>query len=555
MSRCTRWLGLLLVLGACKTDQFAPLKVYDAPPDSGFAEDPLAERPVLAHPLRFYRRASLDITGHLPEPDELDAIAANPASLDARLADLLTHPGLEERLVHMLDEQWHLRYEGTPVGPSDYGFDPSLRYTLARHTAEEPLRLMARVVAEDRSWNDIVQTDRTMATPLLTRIWPLEPVDPDDEDWGEGDWAEARWTDYRPAVGVLASNGLWWRYNTTAFNYNRTRGAALARLLLCTDYLAIEVEFESPSLTDVDGTEEAIRTNTSCTACHASLDPLSSLLFGFWAYDLYDPLEISRYHPEREPLGTELLGIEPEWFGTPIHSLADLATVVPADARFPRCAVETFAQGMWRRPFTDTDTAMKEALLTDFEAHDRRVGALLLALTRTPAYVGDLAQEPSPDSRPRLLGPQQLSAVLKQTLDFDWTYRGENQLDNDLTGLRVALGGVDGEEVTGPKHQPDASLALAWRAVAEAAGRHALLQLDDSSCALLPGATTSTTPDDTAFEPAVSHAWRWLTATEPTTAELQALEDLFFQAAARDTREGWAALIAALLQDPLLVTY
>jgi len=543
-------LGALI---ACQTKEFQPLELASSPvtEDSGAPSAPLlGPRPELRDPLRFYRRASLDITGHLPTTSVLDAIAADPTTLDSHLADLLAHPGLEERLVHLLDEQWHLRYESTPVGPSDYGFDDDLRYTLARNTAEEPLRLMARVVAEDQSWDTIVQTDTTMATPLLTRIWPMEPV-----DVPEGQWAPTRWTDYRPPVGVLTSNGLWWRYNTTAFNYNRTRGNAVARLLLCTDYLAIEIEFESPSLTDAEGTEEAIRTNPSCVACHASLDPMSSLFFGFWAYDLFDPLEISRYHPEREPLGSELLGIEPEWFGIPINSLADLATVMPQDGRFPMCAVETFARGMWRRSTTPEDADVEAALLGEFEASDRRVGALLLALTRTESYVGDLAMAPPADSRPRLVGPQQLSALLQQTLGFDWTYIGEDQLDNDVTGLRVALGGVDGEEVTSPKVTPDANLTLAWRAVAEAAARHGLDQLTEGSCALLPGATDATTPEDDDFDPALRHAWLWLTATEATAADLDALEEVWLQAASADRREGWAAVLAALLQDPLVVTY
>ena len=556
MSRTIVLAASLSVVAACQPNDPPILVPPEHPEDSGAGgtqPDPVLElgpRPELSDPLRFYRRVSLDLTGHLPDPDSLDALAADPSALDPTLENLLTHPGLENRLVHLLDERWHVRFESMPVGPSDYGFDPELRYTLARNMSEEPLRLMARVVADDLSWDTIVQSDTTMATPLLTSVWPLEPV-----DVPEGEWAPTRWTDHRPPVGVLTSNGLWWRYNTTFFNYNRTRAAAVARLLLCTDYLALEIEFESPSLTDAEGTEEAIKTNPSCTACHTTLDPLSSLFFGFWAYDLYDPLELSRYHPEREPLGAPYLGVEPEWFGIPVQSLADLATVVPEDARFPTCAVDTFSSALWRRPTTEADQDVAAALLQEFETSDRRVGALLLAITRTESYVGDLAAAPATDSRARLVGPQQLETILAQTLDFDWTYRGENQLDNDVTGLRVALGGVDGEEVTGPKSAPDANLTLAWRAVAQAAARHALDQLEAGECALLPGVTTTTSADDPAFAPAVRHAWRWLTATEPTTDDLGALAVLWHTAGSGDPREGWVAVVTALLQDPLVVTY
>ena len=553
MTRPTPLLAVWLL--GCGSPSLGPLEKVAGPPpvvDSGTPDSPafIGDRPELRDPLRFFRRASLDLTGHLPSPAQLDALHADPTTLDAHLADLHAHAGLEERMVHVLDEQWHLRFEALPVGPSDYGFDPELRYALARNMGEEPLRMMARVVSDDRSWDTIVQTDTTMATPLLTRVWPMEPV-----GVPEGEWAPTRWTDHRPAVGVLASNGFWWRYDTTAFNYNRTRAAAIARLVLCNDYLEFDIEFESPSLTDAEGTEEAIRTNASCVACHQTLDPLSSLFFGFWAYDLYDPLELSRYHPEREPLGPEYLQVDPAWFGTPVNSLSDLATVVPADRRFPACAVQTFSTAMWRRPTTEDDSTVQESLLAEFEANDRRVWSLLMALTRTRAYVGDLAAEPPDDARPRLLGPQQLARVLDQTLGFDWHHNGENQLDNDLTGLRVTLGGVDGEEVTAPKASPDANLALAWRAVSQAAGRHALDTLNTGDNPLLPGVTTDSTPDDPAFRDALAHAWLWLTATEATSQQLDDLTELWRVAGATHPREGWVAVVSALLQDPLVVTY
>ena len=53
----------------------------------------------------------------------------------------------------------------------------------------------------------------------------------------------ARYTDGRPAAGVLATNGLWWRYTTTDSNMNRTRAAAISRLLLCEDFMARPVSF------------------------------------------------------------------------------------------------------------------------------------------------------------------------------------------------------------------------------------------------------------------------------------------------------------------------
>lgn len=539
-------LGLLCVT-ACASPAIAPLK--DAPTDTASPGVAPTERPELSEPVRFFRRVALDVTGHLPSPEALARVAAEPSTLDSEIGLLLDDPGVTDRMVHLLDERWHLRFEAIPVDPLDYGLAATDRYHLARSIAEEPLRQAAHVITSDASWDRIVLADTTRANAQLLDIWPLEALgEPDDSGW-----MPARWTDYRPAVGILASNGLWWRYNTTAFNHNRTRAAAVSRLLLCDDYLERPVEFESPSLTDADGTATALRDNPSCTVCHDTLDPLASAFFGFWAYDLYDPLELSRYHPEREPLGAELTGRAPAYFGSPITGLAELGRHITQDARFPRCAVETFAQGLWRRPLAVDDNPLLTHLTERFEAGDRRVKPLLAELTATGEYVGDLAQDPAPDATPHLVGPQQLAAVLDETVGFSWTYRGEDQLDSDWTGLRVPLGGIDGEEVTGPKRQVDVGLILAWRATAQAAGRHALGPLESGTLPLLPGATLATRPADTAFQDAVSHAIFWLTGTEATPDLIAAYATLFDSAPSAD--EGWAAVVTALLLDPAFLVY
>ncbi len=549
MTTTARWWVCALVFG-CGADEYASLKPIPGPSseDSGGPLYGLEERPALSSPTRFFRRAALDWTGHLPSPAAIARIEADPTTLDDELKLLLDDPQLPNRMVHVLDETWHLRIEGMPVGPSDYGWDETLRYTLARQMAEEPLRQMAHIIATDQSWDAVVTSATTQATPLLADLWPLTLDDPSGTDW-----STATWSDHRPAAGVLSSNGLWWRYNTTAFNYNRTRAAAVARLLVCDDYLDLFVEFVSPSLTDVEGTETAIRTNEGCKVCHDTLDPLAATFFGFWAYDLYDPLELSRYHPEREPLGPEYLDVQPQWFGQPVANLAELGPIIARDPRFPLCAVETFAKSMWRRPVESEDFTQIAKLSHAFEGSGRRIQPLLLNLSRTEEYVGDLGANPLPDALPHLLSPDQLAAILDETVGFTWTHAGEEQLDSDVTGLRVALGGVDGEEVTAAKQQADANLVLAWRAAAEAAAQNALPALEAGTCPLLPGVRLTTTPDDPAFAPALSFAWQWLMATPLPEDAQNGLTAVWY--AGSTPEEAWAGVLSALFLDPSFVTY
>ena len=285
-------------------------------------------------------------------------------------------------------------------------------------------------------------------------------------------------------------------------------------------------------------------TNPRCTACISTLDPLSWLFFGFWALDLYDPLELSRYHPEREPLGAPYLGVEPEWFGIPVQSLADLATVVPEDARFPICAADTFSSALWRRPITEATRKRLRSCRSSRPAtdasgpcfsHTHRASAT--SPLRRPPTVGPVWSGPSSRDHP---GDPRLR------LD----YRGENRFPTMRDRTPGRPWWSTAKRSRAPSRPPTPTHTT-WRA-AQAAARHALTSPLENAPA---GRTTTTSADDPAFAPAVRHAWRWLTATEPTTDDLGALAVLWHTAGSGDPREGWVAVVTALLQDPLVVTY
>ena len=267
---------------------------------------------------RLLRRMSIDLRGRLPEPAELDLVAADPAAIDGLRDEYLDDPAFAGQVVRMFGERWLTLVDDFPIRTHDYGLDPSQEYAFERAVGEEPLRLLADVAASDRPWTDVVTADYTMADALLLTLWPLAPV---DGEAGTG-WVRARWTDDRPAVGVLASNGLWWRYPTSPLNYNRTRAAATLRLLLCDDLLQRQVSLAGSAVgLDEEGAAEAVRSDPGCVGCHSVLDPLATAYFGFWWYDQYDPAELTRYHPEREPLGVRVLEREGALDGVPIAGL------------------------------------------------------------------------------------------------------------------------------------------------------------------------------------------------------------------------------------------
>ncbi|MCB9743689.1 MAG: DUF1585 domain-containing protein [Alphaproteobacteria bacterium] len=509
---------------------------------------------------RLLRRLSLDLRGVLPSLEELDAVAADPEALDTLRDDWLEDPRLEERLVQLLAEQWHTRIEEYLLPHDEYRVyvdRPDLEYAFERAVGEEPLRLMARIAADDRPWTEVVLSDSTMAHPLTLAVWPTEALEE-----SEG-WVEARYTDGRPAAGVLSTNGLWWRYYSTVSNLNRGRAAAVARLLLCEDLLSRPISFaEGPALIDADGVEEALRSNPYCQGCHSAVDPLAASLFGFWAANEYNIHEIDSYHLEREHLGEDLLGVSPAYFGEPVTGLADLGQQIAEDPRFTRCAVERSAEALWRRPVEAEDFDRVERLRLGFLEEGLRLKPLLAAITDTPEYragghEGSTPEALSREATARLMTPELLGSAFEELSGFTWTWQGYEQLGNDLIGFRALAGGVDGEYVTRPQSTPSFTQLLVVERLSEAAARHIVERdLGGGAPELLTRVDLDTSPEDEAFQQQLVDLHRRLYGLSPEASRLEAATALWVAVeASSDPSEAWVVLLSALLRDPEMVIY
>ncbi|MCB9744293.1 MAG: hypothetical protein H6740_16970 [Alphaproteobacteria bacterium] len=505
---------------------------------------------------RLARRMSLDLRGTLPTPEELAEVEADPASLDALRDAWLEDPRLEERLVQALAERWHTRVDDFLLIYREYpelADDPTVAYSFKRAVGEEPLRLMARIAVDDRSWDEVVTADTTMANELLLSIWPLEAVDA-----GEG-WREARYTDSRPAAGVLATNGLWWRYESTVTNYNRARAAALVKLLVCEDIASQPVSFaELPSLIDEESTRLALRETPACVHCHSAVDPIAATLFGFWAANEHNSHEIDSYHRERETQGADLMGVEPHWFGVPVRDLGDVGQAIAMDSRFPTCAVKGFLEPLLRRPLEPEEFDEVQALVEVFEAGDRRVKPLLAAITDTEAYrAGGLTAQASEataarEHTTRLLTAPLLRSALGEAANLEWSDAGTELLDEDTEGYRILAGGVDGVYVTAPPPEPNTSWLLVVQRAAQLAARD---MIEDHAAGQTPPLLDGIELSGDVEAAAAELRWR-LTAQHPDADTLAADRALWEQVEALSGEdEAWIALLWALLQDPEFTRY
>lgn len=505
------------------------------------------------------RRLSIDLRGVVPTAAEL-AIAGDGGT-DALVDQWLEDPRFEAHLVDAFVEDWMLHVDELRVDASEFGVDPD-PYAFTRAFGSEPARLMARVGAEDRPWSEIVTADWTIANDRLAEMVPVEFEDPSDAS----EWRVARYTDGRPAGGVLMTSGLWMRYHTTLFNYNRARAAVLARYLLCYDFLSRPVSFSRVTGTSGAELQAATRTEPGCVSCHAGLDPLASSLFGFWPFEDLDGRELVEYHRERERYGETALGLAPAYFGTPMDSAAQLGLVVASDPRFEMCTVERTTKRLWGRDAEPDELSQLAGLRDEMMAQDFRYKALLRAIVATDAYraggvTGDATDAERASARTlRHLSPLTLASVIEDLTGFRWKYRSWDELDSDETGYRVLLGGADGLTVREPNLEPSVSRSLVLRRLAEAAADS--VAAHDFSVPRDGRRLIGTTVDDLpttdagALAAEIAAVHLRILGRAPTDAEALELATFYEDAArATDARTAWAGLVGALLRDPGFWTY
>jgi hypothetical protein len=542
-------MSLLLSLLLSCADKPGPAAVED-----DTAEPAIADQLVALSAPRLLRRASLDLRGVLPTTDELDAVEADPTVYADLVATYLDDERFEARMVSLQSERWHTVMDVYQVWYSDYGIDPVEADNFAHSVGGEPLRLIARVMAEDAPWSEIVTADYTMSNELLASIWPIEYPD------GATGWQKSTYTDGRPAAGVLSTNGLWWRYVTNISNKNRGRVAAMSRLLLCEDILSRPVVFTASSGADP---EEAIKTDPVCVSCHSSIEPLAGNLFGFWWTIQYNTAEMSVYHPERELLAMEMLGVEPGWYGAPSSGLQDMGWFVANDLRFARCGVESNAELLWRRPVELADFQAIEDMREPFVAGGMLPKGLLATIVETPQYqaggFSDLATDETRERElvERLLSPNQLKTAVADLTGLDWVYAGYDQLENDVVGYRTLLGGVDGYSVGRIQQQPGITWYLAMKRLAQA-GAEALVQRDliSKEHVLIVGAELTTTSSDPAFITAIEDLhWRLYaeSAEDQWVTDIVALYDEVLSGS--NEIQAWEATLEVMFRDPRFTSY
>ncbi len=499
---------------------------------------------------RLLRRMSLDVRGHLPSLEEYAEVQTDDVDWNGIVVDMLESPEFEAHLVHRFGDLWHTRVDKFDIVADDFNLDSSIWwFPFARSIGEEPLRWMAHVASHDKPWTEIVTSDTTLANDLLVTLFPIEYVDGSTPETLDIDnlstWKEARYLDGRPPVGVLSTNGLWWRYPTDAFNMNRARAAMLTKMLLCDDYLARPINFTA-SENILENTESALQEDPSCLTCHASLDPLAASMFGFWWMERFNPLETTYYHPERELMGLEMMGVSPAWFGTPVSTFTEVGVLIAQDTRFAQCTIRQSMEMLYDRTLSAKDFSQISNIQETFTV-DYQYKTIWKALLLSEEYASANLESPATGGD-RMLSPYQLQTSMEQFSGYKWQTSEHDLMD---IRYRTMAGGIDGFQTFDRQRYPNLSSALVTERIAQA---HAVYIINHG----IEGFDFNITFQDPSFTTQLANLRLWLhgkSADDLWVGQTLELWIQVYDASNQSADTAWEVVLSALLQDVDFVRY
>jgi hypothetical protein len=484
------------------------------------------------------------------------AVEAEPAALDGMLDAFIDDPRFGDRVRSLFADALRTRKDHYRFAFSAYDLPAADNPRFQAAVAEEALNLIALVAVRDSPFTDVLTERVTVVDPILLDVWPLAPeaVQPPDLPPRT---VLARYTDGRPRAGILATNGFFWRHESTVENANRGRTNAISRALLCEDYLDRPIDFPADiDLTNPEAIADAIRTNQGCSACHATMDPFAAHLGGF-LYPADDARVWARYQPESELGWKTTTQAAPSYFGEPTKGrLDELARAIAADDRFASCTVRRVYERLLGRASTIADDGQLAVHREAFLGSGLSLKALFRSVVRDPAYRGSVETSPyggAPEpALIKLASPELLASALSDLSGYELVIDGRPATSTDLA-LRALAGGSD----RGATPTPSLGHALVQRRLAEASARALVdgLAPDSRVGALLAAhdATARPSADLIAALSAEIVARR----ADPTGEEVGALLAIWDAVAisTNDSREAMSAVLVALFADPEMALY
>jgi hypothetical protein len=507
-------------------------------------------------------RTSLDLRGIRPSVAEMEAVDTDPGQLESTLDGFFSDARFSARVRDLFSYAYLTRVESYYEEGLQYGYELAEAGEqvdlnmgdFLNSVGEEILRSVSTLAEEDLPWTDLVTAEWTMADEHIGTLWPL------DYPEGATGWQKVRYTDGRPLAGILSANSLYWRFTSTISNRNRGRANAISRMLLCNDYLSREVAFSRDvDLLDSEATLNAVKTVDGCLACHASLDPLASHLWGFQVLRNTAVEELETYHAERERWWEIYTDIPPEYFGTPTRGLVDLGRYMAADPRLVSCAVEQVFAGLLHREVTPADSQSLINHETRFRNEGKALRALYRSVVASPEYRA--AGDPEDDrfAHNKMMRPEQVVTAVEELTGYRFTRSSYDLFQAVSVGLRTLSGGADGVTVLSPADSPMTTMLLSHERLAEAAAMSVVQNdtADRSAPRLFDVVDPSVEASQSEATEQIEALFLRFLSRDPTDERTEELLSLLGAAydAGGDAQQAWAAVVAALIRDPDFLFY
>jgi hypothetical protein len=515
-------------------------------------------------------RVSMALRGTRPDPDDLSAVAHDPDVLPEIVDRYLETAAFGETMRDLHNEALLVLvdYPLFPAGFPAVGPVASADlYELNRAVMEGPLRLVEHVIMQDRPYTEIVTADYTVANGLTAAVWGL-PYDGDGPTW-----VTTQWTDGRDNAGILSDSWLFQRHQSTISNANRGRANAVARALVCHDFLSRDIEVDgNVDLADPDVVADAVVRDPACASCHQALDPMASFFAGF--FPAFVPLLESYPHRTYDEDLAFIYGLgQPPsaYFGNGGQGLGDLGTLIAADPRFTLCAAKRFHAYFHQTNLDDvpleTATRLQRVLIDS--GMDAK--ALTRAIVLDDAFRISHVDESFEDDVVAVYKarPLQLGQLMRDLTGFSWQtdlygaaaqFGTPDLLEDPFFGYQVLAGGLDSMFVTHPSHTYSATTSLVLRSLAREAAHHRVdrdLDAPSGQRWLLEIDEAETSEAAIREQLAALHARIYSERVEPDSSEVDETWALFSAALRHSdsTRRAWKVTLTAMLQDVRIAFY
>ncbi len=380
-------------------------------------------------------RISMALRGTRPSVADLDAVRQDPGLIPDFVDEYMQGAGFRETVRDLHNDALLTNVAGQlPALAPLEGIQP---FAISDSVMGTALRLIERIVVEDRPYSEIVTADTWVVDDIAAGVYGIE-------DDGSG-WREVPIPGDRPAAGILSDNAFFLRHESANSNFHRGRANAVSTALLCLDYEDNNIELdEGIDLTDVDAVATALTTNPACLACHDTLDPLASHFFAIVGNPMNNqiieyPLP-DLYVSEREDDWMGSTGQAPGFYGETSSDIGSLGALISTDPRFTACTARRFYAYFLRTDLAEVPADTVDTLDAVFLESDLQAKALIRAIMLSDDF--RVAAASSKESADQVQGylrarPFQLARTVEDLTGFRW------ELDVQLLQPGTSAGVLD----------------------------------------------------------------------------------------------------------------